>query len=92
MRPAGVNRIQISYSGSGRFFQAATQNVGKADDRIHRIADFVTHVRQKVALRLIGVVCFFFGKSQIDLVLFQQCHIIQGHHDSANPAFRAKQR
>ena len=91
MRTTGMNRIQIRRASRFGLFQASTQNIGEAHDRIHRIANFMAHVRKEVALGFIGGVGGVFGDLQIDLVLFQLRHIIQRNHHAANCGFVAKQ-
>ena len=45
--------------------------LGHADDAVHRRANLVTHVREKIALRAIGVLGLFFGGLAFDHFLLQ---------------------
>ena len=47
------------------------RELGHADDPVHRRADLVTHVREKVTLRPIGVLGLFFGGLPLDHFLLQ---------------------
>ena len=53
------------------------QQLGEAQDGVHRGADLVAHIGQEIALGLVGRLGLLLGAQQLDLLLFELGDIVE---------------
>ena len=77
VRAVGVNRVEVTILLFDRSRHPASQHIREPQHGIHRRANLVAHVGQKVALGPVGRLGGFFRDMEFLLLLFQQCHIVE---------------
>ena len=72
--------------------EAAAQELGEAEDGIHRRADLVAHVGEELALRAVGGLGFVARQLELHFLLLELGNVLEAHQDTAGLRAGAEHR
>src|SRR5688572_28259840 len=80
-----MNRLEVLLGISFVASVPALEQLRKTQDRVHRCADVVAHISEKLALRLVRSLRLLFCFAQLDLTLLELRHVVEADEYAGRP-------